>query len=135
MQTAIAAASSQIGVLYSWGGGGANGPGYGIAPDTDVYGFDCSGLTEYAYARAGIRIGGTSRDQWWNNRDNQVSASDLKPGDLMFWASGSDYTSIYHVALYIGNDRMIEAPDRGKKVQERGTYFGSSYFGAVRPTA
>ena len=135
MQKAIAAAKSQIGVLYSWGGGGSNGPGYGIPPDSNVWGFDCSGLTQYAYAKAGIAIGGTSRDQWWLNRNKQVDADDLQPGDLLFYASGSAYTSIYHVAMYLGGNQMIEAPDRGKKVTISTLRFGRDYYGAVRPSA
>ncbi|NEK85127.1 C40 family peptidase [Blastococcus saxobsidens] len=136
-QTAIAAARSQIGVAYSWGGGGSNGPGYGIAPDTQVFGFDCSGLTQYAYARAGISIGGTSRDQWWLNRTKQVGVGNLQPGDLLFWGSDRyDYMSITHVAIYIGNGQMIEAPDRGKHVTISPARTSSStYFGAVRPSA
>ncbi|MEU2348896.1 NlpC/P60 family protein [Modestobacter sp. NPDC049651] len=135
VQKAIAAARSQIGVLYSWGGGGSNGPSYGIPPDADVWGFDCSGLTQYAYAKAGIAIGGTSRDQWWLNRSKQVDADDLQPGDLLFYASGSAYTSIYHVAMYLGGNQMIEAPDRGKKVTTSSLRFGRDYYGAVRPSA
>jgi cell wall-associated NlpC family hydrolase len=134
-QTAIAAAKSQLGVLYSWGGGGSNGPSYGISPDTSVFGFDCSGLTQYAYARAGISIGGTSRDQWWLNRNKQVAAADLEPGDLMFWASGSGYMTIYHVSMFIGGGKMIEAPDRGKSVTISNVRFGNDYYGAVRPSA
>jgi len=136
-QTAISAARSQLGVAYSWGGGGSSGPSYGIAPDSQVFGFDCSGLTQYAYARAGIAIGGTSRDQWWLNRNERVSVADLQPGDLLFWGSDrSDYMSITHVAIYIGNGQMIEAPDRGKNVTVAGARTGSStYFGAVRPSA
>lgn len=134
-QTAIAAARSQLGVLYSWGGGGSNGPSYGISPDTAVFGFDCSGLVQYAYAKAGIAVGGTSRDQWWLNRNKQVAADDLQPGDLMFWGSGSDYMSIYHVSIYIGGNQMIEAPDRGKSVTVSKARFGSDYYGAVRPSA
>jgi len=136
-QTAISAARSQLGVAYSWGGGGSNGPSYGIAPDSQVFGFDCSGLTQYAYARAGIAIGGTSRDQWWLNRNKRVSVADLQPGDLLFWGSDrGDYMSITHVAIYIGNGQMIEAPDRGKDVTVAGARTGSStYFGAARPTA
>ena len=136
-QTAIAAARSQLGVAYSWGGGGSSGPSYGIAPDTQVFGFDCSGLTQYAYARAGIAIGGTSRDQWWLNRNKRVSVADLQPGDLLFWGSDrSNYLSITHVAIYIGNGQMIEAPDRGSNVMISGARTQSStYFGAVRPSA
>jgi peptidoglycan DL-endopeptidase RipA len=136
-QTAISAARSQLGVAYSWGGGGSSGPSYGISPDSQVFGFDCSGLTQYAYARAGIAIGGTSRDQWWLNRNKRVSAGDLQPGDLLFWGSDrSDYMSITHVAIYIGNGQMIEAPDRGQNVMISGARTQSStYFGAVRPSA
>ena len=102
-----------------------------------MFGFDCSGLTQYAYARAGIAIGGTSRDQWWLNRNKRVSAGDLQPGDLLFWGSDrSDYMSITHVAIYIGNGQMIEAPDRGSNVMISGARTQSStYFGAVRPSA
>ncbi|WP_460682965.1 C40 family peptidase [Modestobacter lapidis] len=134
-QTAIDAARSQIGALYSWGGGGSNGPSYGIPPDTAVFGFDCSGLVQYAYAKAGIAVGGTSRDQWWLNRNKQVSADDLQPGDLMFWGSGSAYTTIYHVSIYIGNNQMIEAPKPGSRVTTARVRFGNEYYGAVRPSA
>jgi cell wall-associated NlpC family hydrolase len=136
-QTAISAARSQIGVPYSWGGGGSNGPSNGIAPDTQIFGFDCSGLTQYAYARAGIAIGGTSRDQWWLNRNKQVSVGNLQAGDLLFWGGNrSDYLSITHVAIYIGNGQMIEAPDRGEHVMVSSARTSSStYFGAVRPSA
>jgi cell wall-associated NlpC family hydrolase len=137
-QTAIAAARSQLGVPYSWGGGGSNGPSFGISPDQAVYGFDCSGLTEYAYARAGIAIGGTSREQFNRFRNRQVASADLRPGDLLFWDDGSgnpSYQSIVHVALYIGGGQMLEAPDRGLRVRQSSARTSSStYFGAVRPT-
>ena len=134
-QTAIAAARTQLGMPYSWGGGGSSGPSYGIPPDTGVFGFDCSGLTQYAYAKAGIAIGGTSRDQWWLNRGKQVAAADLQPGDLMFWGSGSAYTTIYHVSIYIGNGQMIEAAKPGTNVMVSKVRYGSDYYGAVRPSA
>ncbi|MGY1632822.1 C40 family peptidase [Geodermatophilus sp. SYSU D01186] len=134
VQIAIAAAKSQRGLPYSWGGGNSRGPSYGITPDTAVFGFDCSGLTEYAYAQAGIPIGSTSRDQWWRFRDRTVAASDLQAGDLVFWATGSAYTSIYHVALYIGGGQVIQAPQSGDVVRISSMWFGSNYYGAVRPT-
>ncbi|MCF6744730.1 NlpC/P60 family protein [Blastococcus sp. KM273128] len=136
-ETAIAAARSQLGVPYSWGGGGSNGPSNGIPPDSQLFGFDCSGLTQYAYAQAGIAIGGTSRDQWWLNRNKQVATADLQPGDLLFWGGNrNDYMSITHVAIYIGGGQMIEAPDRGQHVTvARARTSSSTYFGAVRPSA
>ena len=132
---AIAAAKSQRGLPYSWGGGNGNGPTYGIPPDTAIYGFDCSGLTEYAYAQAGIRIGGTSREQYWRFRDRTVAADDLQPGDLVFWGETADHTSIYHVALYIGGGQVVQAPQSGDVVRISSMWFGSDYYGAVRPTA
>ncbi|WP_345771814.1 C40 family peptidase [Geodermatophilus sabuli] len=134
VDVAISAAKSQRGLPYSWGGGDSNGPTYGIPPDTTIFGFDCSGLTQYAYAQAGIAIGGTSRDQWWRFRGSTVAASDLQAGDLVFWASGSAYTSIYHVALYIGNGQVVQAPQSNDVVKISSMWFGSDYFGAVRPT-
>ncbi|WP_457035799.1 C40 family peptidase [Geodermatophilus sp. SYSU D01176] len=135
VEVAIAAAKSQRGLPYSWGGGNGNGPTYGIPPDTGIYGFDCSGLTEYAYAQAGIRIGGTSREQYWRFRDRTVAAEDLQAGDLVFWGETSDYTSIYHVALYIGGGQVVQAPQSGDVVRISSMWFGSDYYGAVRPTA
>jgi cell wall-associated NlpC family hydrolase len=134
VQTAIAAAKTQLGLPYSWGGGGSSGPSYGIPPDTGIWGFDCSGLTQYAYARAGIQIGGTSRDQWYRFRGNTVAKADLQAGDLVFWGSGSSYTSIYHVALYIGGGKVVQAPQSGDVVKISSMWYGSDYFGAVRPT-
>ncbi len=135
VETAIAAAESQRGLPYSWGGGGSSGPSYGIPPDTGVYGFDCSGLTEYAYAQAGIRIGGTSREQYWRFRHQTVAADDLQPGDLVFWGETADHTSIYHVALYIGGGRVVQAPQSGDLVRISSMWFGGDYYGAVRPAA
>ena len=135
VQTAIAAAMSQRGLPYSWGGGGSNGPGYGITyPDTGIWGFDCSGLTQYAYARAGISIGGTSREQYAKFSNRTVARGDLQAGDLVFWASGSASGSIYHVALYIGGNQVIQAPQSNDVVKVSTMWFGNDYFGAVRPT-
>ncbi|TYP90535.1 C40 family peptidase [Blastococcus xanthinilyticus] len=134
VQTAIDAAMGQRGLPYSWGGGGSNGPGYGIPPDTAIWGFDCSGLTEYAYARAGIRIGGTSREQYDRFRHRTVARADLRAGDLVFWGSGTSHESIYHVALYLGDGTVVQAPESGDVVKVSAMWFGSDYFGAVRPT-
>src|SRR5690606_26889830 len=69
---------------YSWGGGGAAGPSYGINANgftaADEYGFDCSGLVQYAYARAGISLGRHSTAQTTAGRI--VDIGSLKPGDL-----------------------------------------------------
>jgi cell wall-associated NlpC family hydrolase len=96
--TAINYARQQLGKPYFFGGTG---------PDS----FDCSGLVMMAYRAAGITIDRTSQDQWASEKDTErVSASQVEPGDLVFFA-GSDGTTLApgHVALVIGNGKMIEA--------------------------
>ena len=127
-QAAIAAAAalSYLGTPYAWGGGGPSGPSQGTRGDNQVAdehrdfektGFDCSGLTEYAWAQAGIEIGGDSRTQWAAG-GNEHPYSDRLPGDLLFWGSDS---STHHVALYLGTvdgkDYMVESPQSGDVVK------------------
>ena len=121
-QVAIDAAMSHLGLPYAWGGGGTNGPGPGQAPDLGIIGFDCSGLTQYAYARAGISIPRNSRAQYASLP--KVDSDDLRPGDLVFWATNpANPATIHHVALYLGNGRMIHAPRTGKPVQIDSVYY------------
>jgi cell wall-associated NlpC family hydrolase len=93
--TAIAFAEEQLGKPYQWGATG---------PDA----FDCSGLVMMAYRAAGIDIARTSQVQW--TTEQQIPASQVQPGDLVFFA-GADGTptSPGHVGLVIGNGQMIEA--------------------------
>ena len=132
-QTAINAAMRYIGTPYAWGGGGSWGPGPGQDPDRGVIGFDCSGLTQYAYARAGIVIPRNSRAQY--AQLPKVGRAALRPGDLVFWATDpSRPSTIHHVAIYLGGDRILEAPESGKTVRTTAMRWGS-YAGAVRPSA
>ncbi len=65
-----------------------------------------------------------------------MSIGSLQAGDLVFWGGDpDDYLSIFHVALYIGGNQMIEAPTSGQRVQVSSMRFGQTYFGAVRPSA
>jgi cell wall-associated NlpC family hydrolase len=132
-QTAIAAAKAYLGTPYAWGGGGAGGPGRGLPPDSRVIGFDCSGLTQYAYARAGITIPRNSRAQYASLP--KVSSSNLRAGDLVFWATdpGNPQT-IHHVAIYLGDGRVLQAPESGDVIKISDMWW-SGYAGAVRPSA
>ena len=77
-QIAIDAAMGYLGLPYAWGGGGTHGPGPGLDPDAGVIGFDCSGLTQYAYAQAGISIPRNSRAQY--AALPKVASDDLQAG-------------------------------------------------------
>jgi cell wall-associated NlpC family hydrolase len=100
---AITYAEQQIGKPYVWGATG---------PDS----FDCSGLVMMAYRSAGVNIARTSEDQWATEK--HIPASQVQPGDLVFFA-GSDGTptSPGHVALVIGQGKMIEAYATGFPVR------------------
>lgn len=92
---AVRAALSRLGRPYVWGATG---------PDR----FDCSGLTQWAYGQAGVRLSRTTYTQILDGIP--VARSDIKPGDLVFPSAG-------HVQLAIGNNRVVEAPHAGATVR------------------
>ena len=113
-------ALSQVGVTYAWGGGNARGPTKGIRDggvadefgDYRKTGFDCSGLMLYAFGALGIGLPHYSGYQY--NAGKKVPISQVQPGDMLFWADGGN---IHHVALFIGNGKMVEAPYSGGQVR------------------
>jgi cell wall-associated NlpC family hydrolase len=130
---AIDAAMRYLGTPYAWGGGGSGGPGRGLPPDAGVVGFDCSGLTQYAYAQAGVTIPRNSRAQY--SALPKVSRGSLQAGDLVFWAwNPSNWQTIHHVAIYLGDGRVLQAPESGDVVKIS-TMWWNGYAGAVRPSA
>jgi cell wall-associated NlpC family hydrolase len=132
-QTAITAGMRWIGTRYAWGGGSLRGPSLGWGIDDGVVGFDCSGLTSYAYAQAGIDLPRNSRAQYATLP--KVSRSALQAGDLVFWATDTgNPATIHHVAVYLGGDRILEAPQSGSTVRVTSMRW-SGYIGAVRPSA
>lgn len=116
-QTIINSAQKWIGTPYSWGGGGPSGPtlgqGTGKYPKqaTTTVGFDCSGLVQYAYAKAGIKMPRVSYGQL--KQGSRTSIQNLSPGDLVGFGSGG------HIAIYLGNGKIVEAPYTGAKVRVR----------------
>ena len=136
--TAIALA--QVGIPYSWGGGNARGASTGTCngyrgsirpcPATRTVGFDCSGLTLYAYAQVGITLDHYAAFQWLEGR--RIPATDLMPGDLVFFHPKRDGPG--HMGMYVGTVRFVHAPRTGDwvKVSSLSDYAGS-YMGAVRP--
>jgi peptidoglycan DL-endopeptidase CwlO len=83
--------------------------------------WDCSGLTMGAWRAGGISLPHYSVAQY--EQSTPISASSLQPGDLVFWGSSSSPSSIYHVALYVGNGMIIQAPRTGRDVEEVSMYY------------
>jgi cell wall-associated NlpC family hydrolase len=119
VEAVIARAMSQLGVVYAWGGGNASGPTRGIRDGgvADMYGdyrkigFDCSGLMIYAFA--GVQsLPHYSGYQY--NAGRKVPLSQMRRGDMLFWGR---HGRIHHVALYLGDGQMIEAPQSGSVVK------------------
>lgn len=118
---AIDYALDQIGTPYVWG------------RETPGVGFDCSGLTQAAYAAAGIHIPRTSIAQWTTLP--HVPLEDLEPGDLVFFEPGEFSPGLPgHVGIYLGDDEMVDAPHTGADVRID-SLAGTQPFGAARPTA
>ncbi|QKT11476.1 NlpC/P60 family protein [Rhodococcus sp. W8901] len=119
IETVIDRGMSQLGVPYAWGGGNASGPTLGIRDggvadsfgDFDKVGFDCSGLMIYAFAGVGISLPHYTGYQY--TAGTQVASSDMRRGDMIFYGPNASQ----HVALYLGDGQMLEAPQSGSIVK------------------
>ncbi len=107
----IRRAGTQIGVPYSWGGGSLNGPSRGVDRGAGTVGFDCSGLTRFAFAGVGVLLPRWSGDQY--NAGRKIPPAQAKRGDLLFWGPGGSQ----HEAIYLGGGQMIEAQQTGVPIK------------------
>jgi len=112
---ALAFAAGRLGTPYRWGG---NGPG----------GFDCSGLSQAAFAHAGVALPRVAQDQF--DAGPAVTGPTPRPGDLLFFGSGP--SGVDHVGLYIGDGLMVDAPHTGAVVRVEAADW-PGLVGASRP--
>ena len=116
----VQTARSFIGIPYKWGG------------DSRQEGFDCSGLTMTVYQLNGLDLPRTSRQQW--HAGSPVGRQELARGDLVFFATAGS-TRVSHVGIYVGENRFIHAPGRGKHIRVASLshgYYRKRYVGGRR---
>ena len=114
-EKAVAFAYAQLGKPYQWGATGPNS-------------YDCSGLAQAAWAAAGVAIPRDTYEQW--AALPHISSSAIQPGDLLY------YDGVGHVAMYVGNGYMIDAPQTGmdvEKIPMDTGWYASCFVGAARP--
>ena len=121
---AIKFAYARLGTPYLYGGTGT------VAQNGE---FDCSGLTQAAYASAGVTLPRVAAEQWYAGV--HVTRAELQPGDLVFFATNvNDPSTIEHVGIYVGDGTMIDAPHTGAFIRyDALDGFNPTYIGAVRP--
>lgn len=111
---AVDNAQEEIGTPYAYGGSG---------PDS----FDCSGLIQWSYDKAGVDLPRTTYDQF--EAGEKVDRGDVEPGDLMFFYDGPS-----HAGIYIGDGKMVHAPNSDSSVEtvDLSDYYDDQFTGAVR---
>jgi len=115
---AVAIAMQQVGVPYRYGG-------------STTSGFDCSGLVQYSYSRAGKSVPRTTGQLW--SATSTVRRQDLQVGDLLFFKIEGKMS---HVGMYIGEQRFVHAPSSGRTVtvgELTSPYYASAFIRAGRP--
>ncbi len=120
LEPALAYALRHVGDPYRLGG---RGPGR----------WDCSGLVQEAYRRAGVRLPRLAADQYRATR--RVPRDALRRGDLLFWSANGRASGVHHVAIYLGGGRYVEAARPGTKVRvsSLSSYKAQLYGRVARP--
>lgn len=137
---AVRRAQAWTGLSYSWAGGGASGPSYGVNTsgggwfDSKIWGFDCSGLTLYSWApyKSMAHFAAT---QYKQAGRFHPTANQLMPGDLIFYSGNGHANGIDHVQMYVGGGQIIQAPESGYTIGTATLYStsGRPFYAATRP--
>lgn len=117
-ERAASIALQQVGVPYRYGG-------------RSPAGFDCSGLVQYSYQRAGHSLPRTTGQLW--DSTTRINRADLRPGDLIFFSING---KMQHVGMYIGEDEFVHAPSSGRHVSVGSlstTYYDRAFLRGGRP--
>ncbi|MFD7238133.1 C40 family peptidase [Streptomyces syringium] len=118
LEPAITFAMAQIGDPYKLGG---NGP----------HVWDCSGLIQQAYRRAGVKLPRIAADQY--RATKRITRRALRRGDLVFWSTNGKASGVHHAAIYLGGGKYLEAPRPGKKVRiSTFSYYSPNLYGRPR---
>ncbi len=110
-------AYEQVGAPYRYGGSSPRG-------------FDCSGLVQYSYARAGVDVPRTTSALWQSS--TPVTRANLKPGDILFFNVDGKMS---HVGVYLGSRRFVHAPSTGRSVSVASLdspYYSTAFIRAGR---
>ncbi len=117
-ERAASVALRQVGVPYRYGG-------------TNPRGFDCSGLVQYSYSKAGVSVARTTAQLWATTRT--VDPRNLRIGDLLFFKFDGKMS---HVGMYIGKQRFVHAPSSGRTVTVaslNSSFYQAAFLRAGRP--
>ena len=117
-QRAAMIALDQVGIPYRYGGATRQG-------------FDCSGLVQFSYSRAGVSLPRTTGQLW--SASTTVSEEDLRAGDILFFRIDGKMS---HVAMYLGNRRFVHAPQSGRSVSVgslESPFYNAALIRAGRP--
>ncbi|MEU9079969.1 NlpC/P60 family protein [Kitasatospora sp. NPDC048538] len=140
---AVRKAAGYVGVPYVWGGGSPGGPTTGFCDTNNGWldgacfasghaGFDCSSLVQNAWWST-LHLPRTAGDQYTATASRPVPMGALSPGDLIFYSHSGSGSDSYHVVMYYGDGKVIEAPKTGKNVQIVPLYTTGGLVGATRP--
>ncbi|MFD0409957.1 NlpC/P60 family protein [Kitasatospora sp. NPDC127116] len=140
---AVRKATAYLGLPYVWGGGSPAGPSVGFCDDKNGWlngtcfasshsGFDCSSLVQASWWQS-VKLPRTAGDQYTATASRPVPMGSLAPGDLIFYSHSGSGADSYHVVMYYGDGKVIEAPKTGKQVQIVPLYTTGGLVGATRP--